>query len=120
MRVLVSGGRSYANRDYVFRRLDDFHRTYNIKVIIEGRARRGVDLFAEQWANERGVRDEGYPAEWGKYGKKIAGPIRNQEMLDEGKPDVALIFPGGTGTADMRQRCEVYKRVNPDFIIMDC
>lgn len=119
MRVLVSGGRSYANRDYVFHRLDEFHRNFPIKVIIEGRARRGADLFAEQWALERGVQDEGYPAEWSKNGKG-AGPIRNQQMLDEGQPDVAMIFPGGTGTADMLKRCEIYQRMNPQFQIIKC
>ena len=30
-----------------------------------------------------------------------AGPIRNQEMLDKGKPDLVIAFPGGKGTADM-------------------
>ena len=37
------------------------------------------------------------------YGK-AAGPIRNQQMLDEGKPDVVIAFPGASGTADMINR----------------
>lgn len=28
-------------------------------------------------------------------------------MIDEGKPDYALVFPGGYGTADMRARLVV-------------
>lgn len=32
---------------------------------------------------------------------KAAGPIRNQRMLDDGKPDRVLAFPGGRGTANM-------------------
>ena len=39
-------------------------------------------------------------AEWHRLGRK-AGPIRNQRMLDEGKPDLVVAFPGGTGTAGM-------------------
>lgn len=35
-----------------------------------------------------------------------AGPIRNQHMLDIGKPDVVLAFPGGRGTEDMIRRAE--------------
>ena len=32
-----------------------------------------------------------------------AGPKRNQQMLDEAKPDMVVAFPGGKGTAHMRQ-----------------
>jgi hypothetical protein len=28
-------------------------------------------------------------------------------MLDEGKPDLVVAFPGGTGTADMVKRAEL-------------
>ena len=28
-----------------------------------------------------------YPADWDKFGR-AAGPIRNQQMLDEGKPNM--------------------------------
>jgi len=46
-----------------------------------------------------------YPADWKRYGYK-AGPIRNKQMLVEGKPDVVLAFPRGSlsetrGTKDM-------------------
>ena len=34
----------------------------------------------------------------------LAGHFRNQQMIDEGKPDAAIIFPGGSGTADMANR----------------
>ena len=41
-----------------------------------------------------------FPAEWKKHGK-AAGPIRNRKMLQDGKPDLVLAFPGGRGTANM-------------------
>jgi len=41
--------------------------------------------------------------EWDELGKK-AGPLRNQRMLDEGKPDLVVAFPGGGGTKDMVRR----------------
>ena len=43
--------------------------------------------------------------DWKKYGKK-AGPLRNQQMLEEGKPDLVVAFPGGNGTADMVRRAK--------------
>jgi predicted Rossmann-fold nucleotide-binding protein len=32
--------------------------------------------------------------------------MRNQQMIDDGKPDVVIAFPGGSGTADMIRRAE--------------
>jgi predicted Rossmann-fold nucleotide-binding protein len=46
------------------------------------------------------VEHEDYPADWTKHGKS-AGFVRNKQMLEEGKPDVVIAFPGGTGTAMM-------------------
>ena len=46
-----------------------------------------------------------YPAPWKRFGPS-AGGIRNQQMLDEGKPDLVVAFPGGKGTADMVRRAE--------------
>jgi hypothetical protein len=68
-------------------------------VVIAGGAR-GADTLAVEWAKEREVMVEVYMAEWDQFGRK-AGPIRNQRMLDEGKPDLVVAFPGGRGTAGM-------------------
>jgi len=50
-----------------------------------------------------------FPADWKSYGKG-AGPIRNQLMLDEGKPDLVLAFhndiSSSRGTADMIRRAK--------------
>ena len=42
-------------------------------------------------------------ADWEKLGRK-GGPIRNQLMLDEGRPDLVVAFPGRRGAADMVRR----------------
>lgn len=49
---------------------------------------------------------ESYPADWKRDGRG-AGPIRNQRMIDEGKPHIVIAFPGGKGTADMVMRAEM-------------
>ncbi|HVM95122.1 MAG TPA: hypothetical protein VMT89_01980, partial [Candidatus Acidoferrales bacterium] len=48
----------------------------------------------------RGVKRLGFMADWRRNGR-AAGPIRNQQMLTEGKPDLVVAFPGGRGTRDM-------------------
>src|SRR5574339_101825 len=47
---------------------------------------RGVDQFVGRAARQLELEEEPYPADWKKLGR-AAGPIRNQQMLDEGKPD---------------------------------
>lgn len=42
---------------------------------------------------------------WKDHGK-AAGPIRNQLMLDDFKPDLVVAFPGGKGTADMVKKAQ--------------
>lgn len=46
----------------------------------------------------RGIDPIGLPA------LRAAGPIRDQEMLDKGKPDLVVAFLGNRGTADMVRR----------------
>jgi hypothetical protein len=71
-------------------------------VIVHGAAV-GADQMAGSWARSRGVAEAAFPADWGRDGR-AAGPIRNQRMLDEGRPDLVVAFPGGRGTADMVRR----------------
>lgn len=98
MRVLVCGGRDYADQPKVFDELARLHADKPITLLIEGGAR-GADFLAAQWAHLNGVPRESYPADWSKG--RAAGPIRNKRMLDEGKPDLVVAFPGGRGTANM-------------------
>jgi len=84
------------------RLLDAAHEREPFEVVIHGDYR-GADKCAKMWAISRGVREEPYPADWASHGK-AAGPKRNQRMIDEGRPDIVVAFPGGDGTADMVER----------------
>lgn len=101
-RILVCGGRDYNDRETVFATLDEFHRTRPIGMLIYGMAP-GADRIGSEWAIRRGVSLNGFRADWQRHGR-AAGPIRNQEMLDKGRPHVVIAFPGGRGTADMIRR----------------
>jgi hypothetical protein len=104
MRVLVCGGRDFSDCKAVFDALDDLARHEVVDCIIEGDAR-GADRIAGAWAKRRRVDLRLFPADWNKHGR-AAGPIRNQQMIDKGKPDFVLAFPGGAGTADMVRRAK--------------
>lgn len=96
MRILVCGGREYCNREQLYDTLDSYPTP---AAIIEGGAQ-GADRFAREWATERGIQVETFPADWKTHGKS-AGPIRNQQMLKEGRPDLVVAFAGGKGTQHM-------------------
>lgn len=100
MRVLVCGGRDFNDYQLVSEVLQD----YSIATIIEGGAR-GADTLGYKYGKANGCSIETYKAKWDEYGKG-AGPIRNQQMLDEGKPDLVVAFPGGRGTKDMVSRAK--------------
>lgn len=103
MRILVCGGRSYSDRRLAFSELDRIHAATPIDCVIEGGAN-GADDIVSKWSASRNVHNhKRYHADWAIHGK-AAGPIRNQRMIDEGKPDLVVAFPGGRGTADMVNR----------------
>ncbi len=107
MRVCVCGGRNFTDRDYVYRMLDMCDHDATITVIIHG-GYRGVDRISEGWDAARipravhpRVKIVVYKAEWDKYPHGAAGPIRNREMIRDGKPDLVLAFAGDDGTDDL-------------------
>lgn len=104
MRVLVCGGRDYDDQFSVNGALNGIWDDFGpITTIIEGGAN-GADRCARRWAIKHHVRWETFDADW-SLGKK-AGPIRNQRMIDEGKPDLVAAFPGGRGTAELVRRAK--------------
>jgi len=102
MRVLVCGGRDFSDRGAIHKALNDLSRAEVIDAVIEGDAH-GADRIAGYWARQRGITNLKFKADWATHGKG-AGPIRNQRMIDEGRPDLVVAFPGGKGTADMTRR----------------
>jgi hypothetical protein len=113
LRVLVTGDRYWVDRAYVFEQLDKFHAAIPITTLIQGLAT-GVDIQAHDWAKARGVPlaesepgKGGFPALWSQH-HKAAGPIRNQQMIDEGKPDFGIAIhrdlAKSKGTKDMTER----------------
>ncbi len=99
MRVLVCGGRDFTNSDMVYYYLDYYHKNFMFDVVIEGDAK-GVDRMAGYWARKNKIDLKIFKAQWDLYGKS-AGYKRNQQMLDEGKPDLVIAFRGGKGTTMM-------------------
>lgn len=105
MRVLIFGGRDFVGDERATRWLDYILADWGDGelTVITGMAR-GADTFGKEWGIEHHHTIDRYPADWNKHGK-AAGHIRNQQMLDSGV-ELAIQFPGGRGTADMRRRLD--------------
>ena len=98
MKVLVCGGRDFNDLDLLCEELTDLWDD-GVEAIIHGGAR-GADSLAGEYARLFGIEEIVFPADWKQHGRS-AGPIRNRQMLNEGKPDLVVAFPGGRGTANM-------------------
>ena len=101
-RILVCGGRAYKDSVRVDTVLNAVAKKYEVTAIIQGEAA-GADTLAAAWGRRRRILAVGFKADWATHGR-AAGPIRNQQMLDEGRPDAVVAFPGGSGTANMIRR----------------
>lgn len=119
MRVLVCGSRHFTDTELLYSTLDKFHKVRPIDVIIEGDAR-GADRMAGFWAKKNKIDLLIFPAQWDVHGK-AAGPIRNTQMLREGKPDVviAFLYQNSRGTANMIKQSQAYIP-GPEVIVIEC
>ena len=97
MRVLVCGSRHF--NDY--EKLNETLAQCPITTNIEGEAR-GADRLAGVYGERHGIPVCKFPADWNKHGR-AAGPIRNKQMLVEGKPEFVIAFRGSNsrGTQNM-------------------
>lgn len=104
MNILICGDRNYKDwskiQDYL-ETLDPMH-----DVIIHGAAR-GADRLAGNLATALHIKVLEFPAKWNEF-ERAAGPIRNQQMIDEGHPDLVVYFHddinSSKGTKDMVTR----------------
>lgn len=108
MKVLVCGAREWTDRPYIQRVLEGYQLQAG-DTVIHGDCR-GADRHAGHAARELGCTVVAMPADWEAHGKG-AGPIRNQQMLDE-HPNLDLVLAfhrdidQSKGTKDMIARAE--------------
>ncbi len=103
--ILVCGDRNWVDFKTMERFFDSIKEPFQI---VEGGCR-GADDKAQYLAHKRGVTVFEEKADWATYGK-MAGPIRNQLMLDKYKPDLVVAFHNdiehSKGTKDMLERAK--------------
>ena len=107
-RICVTGGRDYDDRQTVNEVLGYVAgKMAKSAIKLAHGGATGADTLARDWAYTtlgcENVRQ--FNAYWDLDGPS-AGPKRNARMLDEFKPHVLIVFPGGVGTADCVQKAK--------------
>jgi|CXWL01.1.fsa_nt_gi hypothetical protein len=113
MRLLMSGGRHFEDSVLVEGALSAIHRRAPITVLIHG-GTPGLGAPAESWARRNAVHLVRYPANF-SLGKR--GDFeRDRFMLEDGRPQALLAFPGGRRTAEL---CQSARRRGTSIIYAD-
>jgi hypothetical protein len=104
MKLLICGDRRWTNGALI----EKWIATLKPTLIIHGGCR-GADILAGEAAKRLGVKVSVFMPDWARFGRG-AGPVRNQQMLDEGNPDRILAFHNdlahSRGTIDMVRRAK--------------
>lgn len=115
IKLAVIGTRTFTDRAYLFNRLDNIRIKYpSLKFIIvsgehiSSRKKIGADIFARDYAKERGLQYIGFPADWLAYGK-AAGPMRNSQIAECADECYAFWNGESTGTLDCMNK---FKELN--------
>lgn len=82
MRIMITGSRSWSDRETVENALLRTMAKHPNATIIHGGAR-GADSLADNFCRLYAVPCEVYPADWERHGRQ-AGLLRNMQMLDSG------------------------------------
>lgn len=124
-RILVCGDRHYDDINAVYYTLSHIARLTSLPIdigsstIIHGGCK-GADTIAGNFASGKGIECVLFSADWQKYGRS-AGPIRNKQMIEEGRPNLVVAFHknirGSRGTKDMIERS--LDQVTPTYLVSE-
>lgn len=114
LRILVCGGRHFADYGLLERTINDivFESGCSDAEIVSGHCV-GADRLGELYAERHNVSVKIFPAQWKKYGKR-AGPIRNKQMVDyiSGFKNKAVVAFVSANTKGTRNTIALAKKAN--------
>ena len=102
-RIAVVGSRSFKNYEFLKSILDAY---IGIVLVIVSGGAAGADKLAERWAKDNGVPLKVFYPSWKRYGK-AAGPIRNQEIVDNCDFVIAFWDGKSRGTMDTLKKAVI-------------
>lgn len=95
-RILVTGSRNYPDdgtvESWLTSAVEHALTMGKQPVIVHGACPTGADMIADHFAVANRIAVERHPADWSRG--RIAGPLRNQQMVDRGA-SICIAFPFG-------------------------
>ena len=108
-KVAIGGCRYYTDYKLFKSCLDEILKDQKDEIIIISGHCSGVDLMAERYATESGLKAEIFYPEWEKYGR-AAGPIRNKKMVEAANIVIAFWDGKSKGTKSLIKYAEISKK----------
>jgi hypothetical protein len=102
MRVIIAGGRNFNDYPRMCEAMTKFIAIHGKPTTVICGMARGADLLGKQWAEERGITVEEFPADWDRHGMS-AGYKRNAQMAKVATHLVAFWDGRSRGTDSMIQ-----------------
>lgn len=116
MKIIIAGSRQITDRSVVDQAMRDCGWALEVTEIVSGGAP-GVDYLGECWAHDNHVALRRFPADWKKYGKHVAGRLRNAEMARYANALVAIWDGESQGTSHM---IDVARLHNLKVFVVEC
>jgi len=88
MKIAIIGSRTFNDYDNLVRYIAENINVFRIELVVSGGAK-GTDKLGELFALHNNIPMKIYKPDWRKYGK-IAGPIRNKQIVKE--VDIVFAF----------------------------
>lgn len=105
--IVVVGPRTLKGREAVLRLLERVHRHKSIAALVHG-GTPGPELFAAQWAAEKGLRVACCAADWVTH-QELGAVERNRRMIEHYQPDGVIVFSGAVFGDDLAARAGAAK-----------
>ena len=109
MKVAIVGSRSISDKMFVEVLFDCFIYIFGKPTKIISGGAKGIDSFAEDFANRLNIQTQIFKPDWAQYGKK-AGFIRNEDIIKNCDICLAIWDGESHGTKHDLELCEQYKK----------
>ena len=99
--VIIAGSRTIEDEQFPESKVDALLAKLDVRPVIISGGARNVDQRGERYAIDRGLDFLRYPADWDRYGKSVAGMVRNQFMSWRASHVIGIWDGSSSGTAGM-------------------
>ncbi len=99
IKLAIVGSRTFTNKNLFNQKINEFILKYNTPDIIISGGAKGADTLGENYAIDNNIPLKIFYPDWSKHGK-IAGIIRNTNIVNDCTHILAFPSKNGTGTQD--------------------